>query len=197
MNLALRYAIERAKADNMPKDSIERAVKKGAGELGGMVLEEVTYEAYAPGGVAFMIETLTDNRNRTAPNLRHIMSKRGGAMANSGSVSWMFKRKAVFALPKGGIDEEELIELALEVGADDVTTDEEQIFGVEAEPSEFLSLKDAFDSKEWELLDASIRYIPDNTVEVGSEDAEKINILVDLLEDDEDVQGVHHNAEFI
>ena len=118
-------------------------------------------------------------------------------MANSGSVSWMFKRKAVFAMPKVGIDEEELMELALEMGADDVTTDEEQIFGVEADPSEFLVLKEVFDSKEWELLDASIRYIPDNTVEVGPEDAEKINILVDLLEDDEDVQGVHHNAEFI
>lgn len=196
MNLALRYAIERAKADNMPKDSIERAVKKGAGELDGMALEEITYEAYAPGGVALMIETLTDNRNRTAPNLRHIMAKRGGSMANSGSVAWMFKRKAVFALPKEGIDEDELMELALENGADDVTTEEDNIFGVEAEPSEFLGLKAAFDEKEWELLDASIRYIPDNTVEVNAEDAEKINVLVDMIEDDEDVQAVHHNAEF-
>jgi YebC/PmpR family DNA-binding regulatory protein len=196
MNLALRYAIERAKADNMPKDSIERAVKKGAGELDGMVLEEITYEAYAPGGVALMIETLTDNRNRTAPNLRHIMAKRGGSMANSNSVAWMFKRKAIFVLPKEGIDEDELMELALENGADDVTTEEDGIFGVEAEQAEFLSLKAAFDEKGWEMLDASIRYIPDNTVEVNAEDAEKINVLVDMIEDDEDVQAVHHNAEF-
>jgi YebC/PmpR family DNA-binding regulatory protein len=196
MNLALRYAIERAKADNMPKDSIERAVKKGAGELEGAVLEEVMYEAYAPKGVAIMIETLTDNRNRTAPNLRSILSKRGGNMANAGAVSFMFNRKAVFAIPKDVVEEDELIDLALEHGAEDVTTDEEQIYGVEAEPGAFLQLKEVFDGKGWELLDASIRYIPDNTVELDEASAEKLQILVDAIEDDEDVQAVHHNAEF-
>jgi YebC/PmpR family DNA-binding regulatory protein len=196
MNLALRYAIERAKADNMPKDSIERAVKKGAGELEGAALEEVMYEAYAPKGVAIMIETLTDNRNRTAPNLRSILSKRGGNMANTGSVSFMFNRMAVFAIAKSAVDEEELIELALEYGAEDVTTDEEQIYGVEAEPGAFLKLKEVFDGQGWELLDASIRYIPDNTVELDQASAEKLQILIDAIEDDEDVQAVHHNAEF-
>lgn len=196
MNLALRYAIERAKADNMPKDSIERAVKKGAGELDGMMMEEVVYEGYAPGGVALLIETLTDNRNRTAPNLRHILAKRGGSMANSGSVSFMFNRKAVFVLSKDVCDEDTLMELALENGAEDVTTDEPEIYGVEAEPGAFLQLKQAFDEQGWETLDASIRYIPDNTVQVATDDADKIQGILDAIEDDEDVQAVHHNADF-
>lgn len=197
MNLALRYAIERAKADNMPKDSIERAVKKGAGELDGAAMEEVMYEGYAPGGVAMMIETLTDNRNRTAPNLRHILSKRGGSMANSGSVSFMFKRKALFVFARDVCDEDTLMEVALENGAEDVTTDQDEIFGVEAEPGAFLGLKEAFDAQGWETLDAAIRYIPDNTVEVSGDDADKIQAIVDAIEDDEDVQAVHHNAEFV
>lgn len=197
MNLQLRYAIERAKADNMPKDSIERAVKKGAGELEGQQLEEVMYEGYAPGGVALMIETLTNNRNRTAPNIRHILAKRGGSMANSGSVAWMFKRKAVFAIPKSACGEEELMMLALEHGADDVSTDEAEVYVVEAEPGAFLSLQGAFDEAGWETLDAAIRYIPDNTVEVPDSDADKIQAIVDAVEDDEDVQAVHHNAEFV
>ncbi|MCH2100619.1 MAG: YebC/PmpR family DNA-binding transcriptional regulator [Planctomycetes bacterium] len=197
MNLALRYAIERAKADNMPKDSIDRAVKKGAGELDGMAMEEVMYEGYAPGGIAILIETLTDNRNRTAPNLRHILSKRGGSMANSGSVSFMFNRKAVFAIPKEACDEDTLMEVALENGAEDVTTEEPEIYGIEAEPGEFLTLKAAFDEQGWEALEASIRYIPDNTVEVAGDDVDKFQAIIDAIEDDEDVQSVHHNAEFV
>lgn len=197
MNLALRYAIERAKADNMPKDSIERAVKKGAGELDGAAMEEVMYEGYAPGGIAILIETLTDNRNRTAPNLRHILAKRGGSMANSGSVSFLFNRKAVFAIPKEACDEDTLMEVALENGADDVTTEEAEIYGIEAEPGAFLTLKEAFDGQGWETLDASIRYIPDNTVEVAGADADKFQAIIDAIEDDEDVQAVHHNAEFV
>jgi YebC/PmpR family DNA-binding regulatory protein len=197
MNLALRYAIERAKADNMPKDSIERAVKKGAGELDGAAMEDVIYEGYAPGGVAILIETLTDNRNRTAPNLRHVLSKRGGAMANAGSVSFMFNRKALFLLSRDVCGEEALMELALEHGADDVGTEEAEIYVVEAQPAAFMALKDAFDQQGWEVLDASIRYIPDNTVEVAGDDADKIQAIVDAIEDDEDVQAVHHNAEFV
>ncbi len=197
MNLALRYAIERAKADNMPKDSIDRAVKKGAGELGGAALEEVLYEAYAPGGVALMIETLTDNRNRTIPNLRNILAKRGASIANSGSVAYMFKRKAVFAVARGEIVEDELMEMALENGADDVTTEEAELYGIEAEPTVFLELKAALDERGWELLDASIRYIPDNSVQLAGDQADKLQILLDAIEEDEDVQAVHHNAEFL
>ncbi|HBF22586.1 MAG TPA: YebC/PmpR family DNA-binding transcriptional regulator [Planctomycetes bacterium] len=196
MNLPLRYAIERAKADNMPKDSIERAIRKGAGEDGETRLEEVQYEAFGPGGVAFMIETLTDNRNRTAPNLRNILSKKGGNLAESGAVSWMFQRKAVFAIPKEGLDEDAVMELALDAGADDVTADEEKIFGVEADPGQYLEVKEAIEKQGWEMLDASIRYIPDNTLEVDGDLGTKVLELVELIEEDEDVQEVHHNAEF-
>ena len=196
MNLALRYAIDRAKADNMPKDSIERAVKKGAGELEGQVLEEVVYEAYAPGGIAVLIEALTDNRNRTAPNIRTALTKRGGSMASSGSVAYMFKRKAVFVLPKDVADEDTVMEVALEHGAEDVTTDEPEIYGVEAEPDQYMNLATAFSEQGWETLDAGLRYVPDNFIPVDAEAAEKLQALVDMLEDDDDVQAVHHNAEF-
>lgn len=196
MNLALRYAVDRAKADNMPKDSIERAIKKGAGELEGQALEEVVYEAYAPGGVAIIIEALTDNRNRTAPNIRMVLTKRGGSMANSGSVAFMFKRRAMFALNREGLDEEELMEVALENGAEDVSTDEPGIYGVDAEPEEFMNLVTAFADKGWETLDGGLRYVPDNYIPVDADAAEKLQTMVDLLEDDEDVQAVHHNAEF-
>jgi len=196
MNLPLRYAVDRAKADNMPKDSIERAIKKGAGELDGSVMEEVVYEAYAPGGVAIIIEALTDNRNRTAPNIRMVLTKRGGTMASSGSVAFMFKRRALFAIVRDGISEDEMIEVALENGADDVTTDQEEIFGVDGPPEEFMNLATAFADKEWKTMDGGLRYVPDNYIPVAAEAADKLQIIVDLLEDDEDVQAVHHNAEF-
>jgi YebC/PmpR family DNA-binding regulatory protein len=196
MNLALRYAIDRAKADNMPKDSIERAVKKGAGELDGQVLEEVVYEAYASGGIAIIIEALTDNRNRTAPNIRTALTKRGGQMASTGSVAFMFKRKAVFVLGREGIDEEELMDVALDAGAEDIDTDDPEVYGVEGEPESFMALTQAFAEKEWVPLDAGLRYVPDNYVPVDEDAAEKLQTLIDLIEDDEDVQAVHHNAEF-
>lgn len=196
MNLALRYAVDRAKADNMPKDSIERAIKKGAGELDGQVLEEVVYEAYASGGIAIIIEAFTDNRNRTAPNIRTALTKRGGQMATSGSVAFMFKRKATFVLNREGIDEEELMDVALEAGADDIDTDEPEIYSVEGDPENFMILTKALADKGWVPLDAGLRYVPDNYVPVDADAAEKIQTLVDLLEDDDDVQAVHHNAEF-
>jgi len=196
MNLPLRYAIERAKADNMPNESIERAVKKGSGELDGPTPEEVTYEAYAPGGVAILIEALTDNRNRTAPNLRTALTKKGGSMANSGSVSWMFKRKAIFALNKDGVEEETLMDVALENGAEDISTEVPEIFGIEGDPASFIQLKEALEGQGWELLEASLQYIPDTTVALPLEQEEKFLALIDAIEDDEDVQAVHHNAEF-
>ncbi|MBC8371909.1 MAG: YebC/PmpR family DNA-binding transcriptional regulator [Planctomycetes bacterium] len=196
MNLKLRYAIDHAKVDNMPKDSIDRAIKKGAGELEGQVLEEVMYEGYAPGGVAVMIETLTDNRNRTAPIIRTAMSKRGGSIANNGTVSYMFRRRAVFVLNSEGLDEEQVIEVALEHGAEDVTTDHADIFGVDAPPEEFMNLTQAFEAAGYKVIDASLRYIPDNYVAVDESAANSLEAIIDLLEEDDDVQAVHHNAEF-
>ncbi len=196
MNLKLRYAIDHAKADNMPKESIDRAIKKGAGELEGQVLEEVMYEGYAPGGVAVMIETLTDNRNRTAPIVRAAMAKRGGSIANNGTVSYMFHRKAVFALSREGVDEEQLMEVALENGAEDVTTDQEEIFGVDGPTESFMDLTQAFDAAGYEVIDAALRYIPDNYVAIDQAAATSLEAIIDLLEDDDDIQAVHHNAEF-
>ncbi|MDP7063023.1 MAG: YebC/PmpR family DNA-binding transcriptional regulator [Planctomycetota bacterium] len=196
MNLALRYAVDRAKADNMPKDSIERAIKKGAGELEGQVLEEVVYEAYASGGIAMIIEALTDNRNRTASNVRTALTKRAGQMANSGSVAFMFKRKSTFVFGREGLDEEELMDVSLDAGAEDIDTDDPEIFSVEGDSENFMSLTKAFADKGWVPLDAGLRYVPDNYVPVDADAVEKLQKLVDLLEDDDDVQAVHHNAEF-
>lgn len=195
-NLDLRYAIDRARADNMPKDSIERAIKKGAGELEGQPPENVIYEAYAQGGVAVLIEALTDNRNRTAPNLRSTLTKRGGSLANSGAVAYLFKRKAVFALQREGLDEDEVMEFALEHGAEDVDASEAEIFGVDADPAAYHALKEAFERRGWTLLESELRWVPDNYVPVAPGDAESLQALLDALEEDEDVQGVHHNAEF-
>jgi YebC/PmpR family DNA-binding regulatory protein len=199
MNLPLRYAIDGARADNMPKDSIERAVKKGAGELDGVAFEEVTYEAYGPNGVALIIEALTDNRNRTAPDLRHILDRRGGSLGSTGSVLFQFDRKAAFAVKRTGpaADEDEFMLFALELGAEDVTTEEEEILGVTAEPAMFMEIKGALEEGGYELADAAIRYIPQNQVEVSGDDCQKILDLVDALEDNDDVQSVHHNADFL
>lgn len=196
MNLKLRYAIDGAKADNMPNDSIDRAVKKGAGELEGQALEEVVYEAYAPGGIAMMIETLTDNRNRTAPNIRAVLSRRGGSMANSGSVSFMFNRKAEFAIPKEGIEEDELMDVALEAGAEDITTEEADIYGITAPPEAYNDLDKALRDQGWEILDAALRSVPDNYVAIDADAATKLMNLIEGLEDDDDIVAVHHNAEF-
>lgn len=195
-NLDLRYAIDRARADNMPKDSIERAIKKGAGELEGVAPENVLYEAYAPGGVALLIEALTDNRNRTAPNLRSLLTKRGGALANAGAVAYMFKKKAVFAIQRAGVDEDAVMETALEHGAEDVDASEAEIYGVDADPAAYHALKEAFEGRGWTLLEAALRWVPDNTIPVAGADAEALQALVDAIEEDEDVQAVHHNADF-
>ncbi|MBC8328998.1 MAG: YebC/PmpR family DNA-binding transcriptional regulator [Planctomycetes bacterium] len=199
MNLSLRYAIERARADNMPKDSIERAVKKGAGELDGVHFEEVTYEAYGPGGVAIVIEALTDNRNRTAPDMRHILDRRGGSLGTTGTVLWMFERKAAFAVKRAGpaADEDEFMLFALELGADDVTTDEEEILGVTADMGLFMEIKTALEEGGYETVDAAIRYIPKTSVGVDAATGQKILDLMDALEDNDDVQGVHNNADFL
>lgn len=198
MNLSLRYAIDRARADNMPKDSIERAVKKGAGELEGVNFEEITYEAYGPGGVALIIEALTDNRNRTAPDLRHILDRRGGSLGSTGTVLWMFERKADFAVHRRGpaADEDGFLMLALDHGAEDVATDDAEVIGVTAEPAAFLELKSALEAAGCELADAAIRYLAKNTVEVDAEGGRKLLELIEALEDHEDIQGVSHNADF-
>ena len=194
MNLRLRYAIDRAKENSMPRDNIERAIKKGTGELGGGSLEELMYEAYAPGGVAILIEALTDNRNRTAGEVKSIVEKRGGTWAQSGSVSFMFKRRGVFLLAKDKVPgEEDLLDIVLEAGGEDLL-DEEDYWEVRSEPTEFHQCLKAFEGKNIPLEDSSISWIPDNSVPVESkEDAEKILRIIDALEESDDVTKVSSN----
>ncbi|MFQ5748014.1 MAG: YebC/PmpR family DNA-binding transcriptional regulator [Planctomycetota bacterium] len=196
MNLRLRYAIEGAKSDNMPKDSIEKAVRKGSGDLGDVHFEELLYEAYAPGGVALLIEALTENRNRTAPDMRKILDRSGGSLGATGSVAWNFERKAAFAVNKEGVDEDELMLFALENGAEDVTTGEEGFFGITAEPASFLDLKKALEEKGYVLVSSALGYIPKTTVAVDAATGKKVISLMEALEDNDDVQKVHSNAEF-
>lgn len=195
-NLKLRYAIDRARLDNMPKDSIDRAIKKGTGELGGVTDEEVLYEGYGPGGVAILIEALTDNRARTAPDLRSLMERGGGNLAAAGAVAWQFERKAVFVLRRTGLSEDQVMEFALDHGADDVDSAEAEVFGITADPNLFLSLKAALEQRGWKLEDAALRYVPKNTVPVDADTGKRVLDLVEALEDNEDVQAVHTNADF-
>jgi YebC/PmpR family DNA-binding regulatory protein len=193
-NLKLRYAIEKARAANMPKDNIERAIKRGAGEAGGEI-EELVYEGYAPGGVALMVVCLTDNRNRTAPDIKHIFEKRGGKLGAPGSVGFMFDYRSIFVVNTGGKSEDELMELALEAGADDVEVEGEGATYF-APATDFLSVKDALSEAGLEFLTAETGYVPQTTVAVEKKDeAKKILKLIEGLEDNEDVQNVYANYE--
>lgn len=193
-NPKLRLAIEKAKAANMTRDSIERAVKKGSGELDdGVEFEELNYEGYAPGGVALIVACLTDNRNRTAPDIKHIFDKRGGNLGSPGSVSFMFDFRSIFVVENGERDEEALMELALECGADDVEVGE-GYSTLYAEATAFLDVKLALDEAGVTLSSAETGYVPQNTMKIESkDDAQKILKLIDALEDNEDVQNVYAN----
>ena len=188
MNLALRYAINDAKAVSMPKDNIERAIKKGTGELEGGNFEEVIYEGYGPGGVAVLCDILTDNRNRTAPEVRKIFEIAGGKLGATGCVAWMFDRKGLLVIEKSQTDEESLLELALESGADDVKTDEDR-FEVLCEVNAFTNVCAAIDDAEIETEIREIARIPKETVDLHVEIAKKVLNMMDKLDDHHDVQS--------
>ncbi len=193
-NPRLRAAIERAKAANMPKDNIERAIKKGTGELEGEQLHEITYEAYAPGGVALFIKVVTDNKNRSAQEVRHILSKYGGNLAESGSVSWIFERKGIINIPREkASDVEELAMVAIDAGAEDIKDDEDPI-QITTAPENLSAVRDAIEQAGYEV-EASVSYIPKNTVRVTGADAEKLLKLLNALEELDDVQEVISNFE--
>jgi len=195
MNLRLKYAIDKAKADNMPKENIDRAVKKGTGGLEGENYAELMYEGFYPGGVAIMIEALTDNRNRTAPEIRKIFEKRGGTMGESGSVSWMFEKKASFLISGDGLDENSVMERALEVGAEDFQ-EEDDGYLILADPKDFAAVKEGLEAGEGIVLERSeITMIPKNTVTLDSEKASRVLALMEELDDHEDVQNVYANFE--
>jgi len=192
-NARLRAAIEAAKAENMPKQNIERAIKKGIGELEGSYYEEVSYEGYGTGGIAILISALTDNRNRTVSELRYLFSKYGGNLGETGCVSWMFEKKGVISFAKNEIDEEGLMELAVEAGAEDIKIEEDE-FEVITSPEEFDRIKQFFDKAGLKYERAEITMICKNVVKITDKNqAERILKLMDALEDHDDVQKVYAN----
>src|SRR5688500_15740020 len=193
-NLNLRYTIDEAKAANMPRDTIEKAIKKGTGELGGENYESVTYEAYAPGGIAMIIEGLTNNPSRTAPDLRSTLEKHGGNLATRGAVAFQFTKQGVIAIKADGVDEDKLLELALEAGAEDVRHQGGVLDGITV-PTAYLKVKEAIAAAKTPIEASEITNMPSNTVPIDFEAVQKLLKLVDALEDTDDVQNVSHNAE--
>lgn len=196
-NFRLKLVVEKAKAANMPNDNIQRAIQKGAGAGEGESYEELRYEGYGPGGVAIMASILTDNRNRTAGEMRHLFSKNGGNLGESGCVSWMFKEKGQLTIPRENLkyEEDDFMLLALEAGAEDLETEDES-FQVFTSPEEMESVREALIKQGLPIEDAALNLIPENMVEITDVDqAQKIIRLIDALEDHEDVQGVYTNFE--
>jgi YebC/PmpR family DNA-binding regulatory protein len=193
-NLNLRYTIDEAKAVNMPKDTIEKAIMKGTGELGGDNYENATYEGYAPGGVAIIVEALTNNRARTAPEMRMAFELAGGNLGTSGSVSFQFTKQGVITIKSDATSEDKLMEIALESGAEDVKN-EGEVFEVLTSPISFIKVKEAIAAAKIPMEASEVTYLPNNTVPVDAETAQKLFKLIDSLEDNDDVQGVSHNAE--
>lgn len=195
-NPRLRLAIDNAKSQNMPQDNIDRAIKKATGELEGVTYHELTYEGYAPAGVAILVEVATDNKNRTVAEVRHIFSKNGGSLGENGSVAWMFDRKGIITIPKQGKKEDDIMEIILDAGADDLTT-EEEFYEIQTSVESFETVRRALIEKKLTVENASLQWIAKNTIEVKGEDAEKVMKLIEALEDNDDVQNVYSNADIV
>ena len=193
-NPRLRSAIAAAKSDNLPKDKIERAIQKGTGDLEGVDYEESVYEGYGPGGAAVLVESLTDNKNRTVADVRHIFNKNGGNLGENGCVSWMFNKKGYIVIERSSVDEDLLMETALEAGAEDIREDESN-FEVICEPDDFESVKDAIDAAKIPCIDAEITMLPDTTTDLVGKEAEQMFRLMEMLDDCDDVQKVYTNAD--
>ena len=195
-NGKLRDVIAKAKANNMPNDNIQRSIKKASGELSNVVYEEIVYEGYAPGGVAVIVATISDNRNRTASDIRHCFAKYGGNLGTTGSVGFMFDTRGVLVVERTpGMDEDELMMMALDAGAEDVRPDED-VVEILTDPNEFSKVREALEQQGLTFLSAEVQKIPQNTVEVSDpETVEKIQKMLDLLEESDDVQNVYHNAD--
>ncbi|MEM9065692.1 MAG: YebC/PmpR family DNA-binding transcriptional regulator [Planctomycetota bacterium] len=199
-NLSLRYAIDEARYQNMPKDNIKRAIDKGSGAAGGADFENIVYEGYGPAGVAIIVETLTDNRTRTVGDLRTIFKKNGGTLGNSGSVAFMFDTKGRVLVKAQGVTEDAIMEAALEAGAEDVEAPDAEagddgVWTVTSEVGEFQAVKDAIEGAGLTIDQAEIAKIPQNTSEVRGDDVKTLMNLLDAIEENEDVQKVHSNAD--
>ena len=194
-NSRLKDAVAKAKAANMPNDNIQRAIKKAAGEGDSVNYESIVYEGYGPSGVAVMVEVLTDNKNRSAGNVRSAFTKGGGNMGTSGCVGFMFQKKGEIVIEKAELDEDEIMMMALDAGAEDFAS-EEEVFIVTTSPEDFGTVREALEAEGLEFLEAGVKMIPDTYTEIDEEAAKKFQKMLDLLEDDDDVQEVYHNAEF-
>ncbi len=192
-NPRLRTVILKAKEANMPADNIKKAIQKGTGELPGTVYEETTYEGYGPGGVALLIQILTDNKNRTVAEIRHMLGKNNGNMAESGAVSWMFDRKGLIAIEKSQIDEDALMSLTLDAGAEDLLSEDPANFEVVIDPADFENVKKAVSDAEITPIFSDITFLPQTSVALDGKPAEQMLRLMDLLEDHDDVQNVYAN----
>ena len=192
-NMRLKLALSKAKANNIPKENIQRAIKKGLGAADGSSYDELRYEGYGPGGVAVMLDIMTDNRNRTAADIRHMFSKHGGNLGETGCVGWMSKQKAVFVVDKEVFsDEDELMNIVLEAGAEDMKS-EDEVFEITAEPNDFEAIANALGEKGIETMSAEVTMVPDTTVKLEGKDADKMLNLVEDLEEHDDVQNVYAN----
>lgn len=193
-NMRLKLALSKAKANNVTKDNINRAIQKGLGASDASNLEEIIYEGYGPAGVAILLDILTDNRNRTAANIRHIFSKHGGNLGENGCVAWLFHKKAVFTVDKETFDDEDvLMEIAMDAGAEDFSA-EDDAFEITADPADFNAIETALAEKGIETASAEITQVPDTTVALNDADAEKLQKLLDALDEDDDVQNVYENS---
>ena len=192
-NPRLRAAIAEAKANNMPKDNIDRAVKRGTGEIEGVTYEEVSYEGYGPGGVAVIVDALTDNGNRTTPEIRHMFEKCGGNLGTPGSVRFQFERKGYFAVEKSTISEDKLMEIALEAGADDLQSGDAEIFEIYTSIENFEAVRQALESNKIKTVEAKLDMIPSTMVAVDEAKAKAVMRLLEMLDDHDDVQNVYSN----
>lgn len=194
-NPKLRDAIAKAKAANMPNDTINRSIKKASGELASVDYERIVYEGYGPSGVAVIIETLTDNRNRSAGDVRAAFSKGGGTMGTTGCVNFMFQEKGEIVIERADLDEEEIMMMALDAGAEDFEA-EDEVFVITTSPDDFGTVREALESEGLEFLEAAVKMIPDTYTAIDEEAAKKMQKILNLLDDSDDVQEVYHNAEF-
>ena len=194
-NAKLRDVIAKAKAANMPNDNINRAIKKAEGELDSVNYEKIVYEGYGPSGVAVIVETLTDNKNRSAGNVRSAFTKGGGNMGTTGCVGFMFQEKGEIVIEKEDRDEDEMMMLALDAGAEDFAA-EDEVFVVTTTPEDFGTVREALEAEGIEFLEAAVKMIPDTYTAINEDDAKKFQKMLDLLDDDDDVTDVYHNAEF-
>ena len=193
-NPRLRTAIQAAKNENMPKDNIERAIKKGTGELEGVNYEESIYEGYGPGGAAIFIESLTDNKNRAVADIRHILSKAGGNLGANGCVAWIFEKKGYIVVENDAVDEDTLMEVAIDAGAEDVREDDSN-YEIITEPKDFEAVKAAIEAQSLPYIAAEITMLPQSTVNLQGKEAEQMVTLMETLEDCDDVQKVYTNAD--